>query len=445
MTREFSKWEVDPFFPAAEEVQDSADRLESAYRTWIHVKSLTVEADEDSAIQFRRRELCTALGTAKWQLEEFDRAVSGLVAGDQRLVGEDAPGRHKQFIDAIWGQINSIEEALMASEDIRDLEALPAVKLDQEEKDDLAQFLSGPRLREGDKERDLLRDFPVDQKADEEATSSSSGLMDSKCGVSHKCFTSVSSSDIILPKADIMKPDSLLRAREAKSSDNNCFDRFAIRDKLALDFFEIRTEQSDLAVLDPASAHFLLECRIRTDGDRDGNQTEKMTGQRRSASVGTGLSSWKNGYVFNGTKTGECGHVENGASTQSLWSFLKKKQHALALTISKSGFKRWKDGDANSRDLKGVPFFQNLIRGTGDVEKGNCSIWVRGNCLTACGSGGTVNGEDKQYKGWIDTFQSLQRSQPTLPSSRPVQVASALLAALGLVGLLSFHVTASSL
>ncbi|XP_057721748.1 syntaxin-61-like [Arachis stenosperma] len=72
MTSNFDRWEKDPFFEAAEEVQESADRLESAYRTWI--RSTKDDCSVWNSVELRR-DLNTALGTAKWQLDEFNRAV----------------------------------------------------------------------------------------------------------------------------------------------------------------------------------------------------------------------------------------------------------------------------------------------------------------------------------------------------------------------------------
>ncbi|PIA33089.1 hypothetical protein AQUCO_04200091v1 [Aquilegia coerulea] len=104
MATNFDRWEKDPFFSAAEEVQESADRMESTYRTWIH------ETKDNSSVcdpNELRRDLQTALGTAKWQLEEFERAV--------RSKGKS--------------------EGKTAS--------LPWVRLDEGERDELALFLSG--------------------------------------------------------------------------------------------------------------------------------------------------------------------------------------------------------------------------------------------------------------------------------------------------------------
>ncbi|KAL3351634.1 hypothetical protein AABB24_019953 [Solanum stoloniferum] len=87
----FDRWEKDPFFSAAEEVQESADRMESTYRTWIH-------ALKDTSGRWNSNELCrdlrTTLGTAKWQLEEFDRAVS---SSYNNTSTDDAKERHDQI------------------------------------------------------------------------------------------------------------------------------------------------------------------------------------------------------------------------------------------------------------------------------------------------------------------------------------------------------------
>ncbi|RVW27996.1 hypothetical protein CK203_106186 [Vitis vinifera] len=85
----FDLWQKDAFFSAAEEVQESADIMESAYRTWVRERREGLTHEDLDELY---RELKTALGTAKWQ------------------VGKQPPQ---------W------------------------VNLDQEERDDLALFLSG--------------------------------------------------------------------------------------------------------------------------------------------------------------------------------------------------------------------------------------------------------------------------------------------------------------
>ncbi|KAF9621688.1 hypothetical protein IFM89_026581 [Coptis chinensis] len=138
MAANFDRWEKDPFFSAAEEVQESADRMESTYRTWIHEKKL---ASTNCDLNEIRRDLQTALGTAKWQLEEFERAVKSSYVDS---LAEDARTRHCQFIDAIGSQIATAENSLKeTSGEEGKTTSLPWVRLDQGERDELAVFLSG--------------------------------------------------------------------------------------------------------------------------------------------------------------------------------------------------------------------------------------------------------------------------------------------------------------
>ncbi|XP_074591927.1 uncharacterized protein LOC141847750 [Curcuma longa] len=129
----FDHWQKDVFFSAAEEVQESADALESLYRIWMrYLKDGFPSGAEDEL----HRELHIALGTAKWQLEEFEKAV--------RLSHENYPSeantitRHEHFMEAIGNQISRIEKAL------RDEGKQPLrwIQLNAEEQDDLALFLS---------------------------------------------------------------------------------------------------------------------------------------------------------------------------------------------------------------------------------------------------------------------------------------------------------------
>ncbi|XP_020875011.1 uncharacterized protein LOC9303432 isoform X2 [Arabidopsis lyrata subsp. lyrata] len=99
----FDLWQKDVFFSAAEEVQESADIMESAYRLWFKQKRdgrVTVESDELC------KELQAALSTAKWQIYRVE---------------------------------SSLQEAL--SENGK--QPLRWVDLNKEERDDLAMFLSG--------------------------------------------------------------------------------------------------------------------------------------------------------------------------------------------------------------------------------------------------------------------------------------------------------------
>uniref|UniRef100_A0A6N2MR76 Syntaxin 6/10/61 N-terminal domain-containing protein n=1 Tax=Salix viminalis TaxID=40686 RepID=A0A6N2MR76_SALVM len=133
----FDLWQKDAFFSAAEEVQESADVMESAYRMWIREKR---EGSKPEDLDQVFRELQTALGTAKWQLEEFERAVR-LSCGHR--TDDFTASRHKQFVAAIESQISLVEAALREAFSGEGKQPLRWVNLDKEERDDLAMFLSG--------------------------------------------------------------------------------------------------------------------------------------------------------------------------------------------------------------------------------------------------------------------------------------------------------------
>ncbi|CAK9325794.1 unnamed protein product [Citrullus colocynthis] len=133
----FDLWKKDGFFYAAEQVQESADTMEFAYRTWIREKREGLSPDDLDEL---RREVQTTLGTAKWQLEEFEKAVrvSYRSRSEEHLLE-----RHRLFIAAIGNQISHVEAALRKSYDKDGKQPLRWVNLNEEECNDLATFLSG--------------------------------------------------------------------------------------------------------------------------------------------------------------------------------------------------------------------------------------------------------------------------------------------------------------
>lgn len=145
----FDSWQKDTFFSAAEEVQQSADIMESAYRTWLRARR---EGLMPQHLDELGRELQMALGTAKWQMEEFERAVRM----SYRSHGDDIKiSRHRQFLSAIEYQISQVETALRESFNEEGKKPFRWVNLDEQECDDLAVFLSGTsgatqRITDGD-------------------------------------------------------------------------------------------------------------------------------------------------------------------------------------------------------------------------------------------------------------------------------------------------------
>ncbi|KAL8096150.1 uncharacterized protein LOC141689965 [Apium graveolens] len=135
----FDLWQKDTFFTAAEEVQHSADIMESAYRNWARQRREGLAAQELNELC---REVQTAFGTAKWQLEEFEKAVK-LSYGNR--ADDLTKDRHRQFVNAIENQIAHVEAELEKSYNEEGKQPLRWVNLDEGECDDLAMFLSGTR------------------------------------------------------------------------------------------------------------------------------------------------------------------------------------------------------------------------------------------------------------------------------------------------------------
>ncbi|KAG6586076.1 hypothetical protein SDJN03_18809, partial [Cucurbita argyrosperma subsp. sororia] len=133
----FDLWKKDGLFSAAEQVQESADTMEFAFRTWVREKREGLNSDDLDEL---RREVQTALGTAKWQLEEFEKAVG---VSYRSRSEEHALERHRMFIAAIGNQISHVEAVLRESYDKVGKRPLRWVNLNKEECNDLAAFLSG--------------------------------------------------------------------------------------------------------------------------------------------------------------------------------------------------------------------------------------------------------------------------------------------------------------
>uniref|UniRef100_A0A0D9WH27 Syntaxin 6/10/61 N-terminal domain-containing protein n=1 Tax=Leersia perrieri TaxID=77586 RepID=A0A0D9WH27_9ORYZ len=145
MAEGFGRWEADPLFPAAECVQDSADRMEGVYRLLLHERKLTQDdtshTKRHTPIQYER-DVSTALGTTKWQLEQFEREVNAAALSNKSNSRENAILQFRQFIRAIMEQISQVEDNL---EGLRtDSSRTPKHSYSTEhDGDQLASFLSG--------------------------------------------------------------------------------------------------------------------------------------------------------------------------------------------------------------------------------------------------------------------------------------------------------------
>ncbi|KAG9130545.1 hypothetical protein Leryth_011805 [Lithospermum erythrorhizon] len=183
----FDQWQRDTFFSAAEEVQQSADVMESAYRKWIRERR---EGAEVGSLDEFSRDLQMALGTAKWQLEEFEKAVR---LSYRNPADKITITRHREFVSAIEGQISHVESALREAFNMEGKKPLQWVNLDEKERDDLALFLSGsPKILQSTKDGSagkakgnnrIVKMYPKGDIRDQ--SSSSNGMAVSNLGSHH--------------------------------------------------------------------------------------------------------------------------------------------------------------------------------------------------------------------------------------------------------------------
>jgi len=209
----FDLWQKDTFFSAAEEVQQSADIMESAYRTWLRAKKEGMTAQNLDELS---RELQMALGTAKWQLEEFEMAVR---LSYRNHADEVTKTRHRQFVSVIEDQISRVEAALKESYNVDRNQHFSWVNLNEEERDDLALFLSGtadnPRTKLGE---------PVTSPFREKNNARKDVRLDSKVGskaqipIKTKGFEEIVTSNVEAKRFIEVEKKEIPEARDEPSS-----------------------------------------------------------------------------------------------------------------------------------------------------------------------------------------------------------------------------------
>nr|ABR18033.1 unknown [Picea sitchensis] len=426
MASDLCRWEVDPFFSAAEDVQDSADRMESAYRTWLHDQSLGEPDPADmelvSLIEIRKRELITALGTAKWQLEDFERAIRVTASTNKAYSKEDAPSRHMQFIGAIQNQIASIEKELQDSIKKDGNRSLQWVDLDDRERDDLAMFLSGGGSLKNTMEHGMCRNITEQQSKGSIGTSAN--LRDTEDMV-----------ELRLDDTQLLHPatgQSKLQCTRHSRTNGAC-----VLDTLHNGFTETEVINKD--------SEFVVDLAHKLSGTRDdchsGDSLERATGHKRSASAGAEFRAWKiviaDNDIGKRSYDSRCENFDNGLN---FWGYISNLKFMPKLNFSKSGMKRWKDGEGSSINRSK---HDQMVRPS---SNGVLNTWSGGNNTISNGyhlhSDG--NSEAKQLHGWTGGVQRrFQRSQCFIEYSRlhPARITSAILVMLGLLGLFTFHVT----
>lgn len=426
MASDLCRWEVDPFFAAAEDVQDSADRMESAYRTWLHDQSLRESNPTDtelvSLIEIRKRELITALGTAKWQLEDFERAIRVTASTNKAYSKEDAPTRHMQFIGAIRNQIASIEKELQDSIKKDGNRSLQWVDLDDRERDDLAMFLSGGGSLKNTIEQGTCRNITEQQSKRSIATSAN--LLGTK--------------DVVELRLD----DTQLLHPATGQSKLQCIRHSRTNAACALDTHHNGFTDSEASNKD---SEFVVDMARKLSGTRDdrhsGDSLERATGHKRSASAGAEFGAWKivtaDNDIGKRSYNSRCENFDNGLN---FWGFISNLKFMPRLNFSKSGMKRWKDGEGSSTNH--CNHEQMVVPSSNGVS----NTWSGGDNTISNGYHLHADGisDAKQLHGWTGGVQRRsQRSQCLIEYSRlyPARITSAVLVMLGLLGLFTFHVT----
>ncbi|XVE96430.1 hypothetical protein REPUB_Repub02eG0221100 [Reevesia pubescens] len=162
--------------------------MESIFRLLLHEQSLVQGDHSDpkllTSIGYHRRDLATILETAKWQLEDFERAVSSSARMDQSHSREDLISRHKQFIRAIREQISNVEKSLEEMAVGNPMTNSEWGNLNELERDGLALFLSGRNQNEHNHhydldDSDMLKRFLDPARA---SCSTEAGIVGNECG-----------------------------------------------------------------------------------------------------------------------------------------------------------------------------------------------------------------------------------------------------------------------
>ncbi|KAH9297671.1 hypothetical protein KI387_029353 [Taxus chinensis] len=374
MTANFDRWEADPFFSAAEDVQDSADRLESVYRHWVHAQAVagsdqnaSSEEGGDSDVVLRR-ELQTALGTAKWQLDEFDRAVKSSYAGNDG----DASDRHKQFVVAIQNQIIDIEKAMSYSNGGESKTGIRWIQLDDREKDDLASFLCG------------------------------SFGNNNNCLEQHSDCSTEETVEVRLDDAPLLKRRDLRNSRDTDIACalDNCFKETVFINK------------DSKFVIELAEQRLADGC----DDRNSGGSIDKKNGYRRTPSVGADLGSWKITIEDDNARKESSGlQLKESPFRQNMLGLTSSVGLETPLRWSRGCLRRWKDG----LSLYCHPCNEHL-------KDPGTNMWSESNKKMHHGS--------EQTYGWVGAVQrKMLRSQYSVQYRRLLQITWVLILMLCLV------------
>jgi len=296
------------------------------------------------------------------------------------------------------------------------------VDLDDRERDDLAMFLSGGGSVKNTMEHGICKNITEQQSNGSIATFAN--LQDTEDMV-----------ELRLEDTPLLHPatgQSKLQCTPHSHTNGAC-----VLDTHHNGFMETEVINKD--------SEFVVDSAHKLSGTRDdrhtGDSSERATGHKRSASAGAELGAWKivvaDEDIGERSYGGRCENFDNGLN---FWGFISNMKFTPKLNFSKSGMKRWKDGEGSS--INHSKHEQMVIPSSNGV----LNTWSGGNNTISNGYHIHSDGisDAKQLHGWTKGVQRrFQRSQCFIQYSRlhPARITSAILVMLGILGLFTFHVT----
>lgn len=385
MGEQLAMWELDPLFSAAEDVQHSADKMDSAYRAWIHGHGNQIG------------ELITAFETTKWQLEEFERAFMKACLKDYRSQG--ALARYRPFIEAIRHHISLVESNLRISGIEQDVHGLHVISMGDGDRDEFANFLLGNKVM-GSNDKNGYS-YPSEECQTEGGNVHS---YDENSQGPLTCEYRVSLNRDVQEGAQTSTADEL---HQSSVFGSQLYD-FKRKTSISVSSPELISPVISDRPLLSAGRSFLSKNSKRIDFDC------------RNEKIGNGLPHWEDGDASNSDKVKEAGKYTNNYQSWISW-FLSVGQHLGGkLQYSKSGVKRYKDGES---DLIASSQKETFI---GSLRNGSAFDFEKGESSKLSTNGRRWNGISFIFEKVKQSAVLRKKSEQKMLHSRPVHYVHAL-------------------
>lgn len=379
MGEKLALWELDPLFSAAEDVQHSADKMDSAYREWIHGHGNQIG------------ELITAFETTKWQLEEFEKAFTKERLKDYRSGG--ALARYRPFIEAIRHHISLVESSLRISGIEQDSHGLHVISMGDVDRDEFANFLLGNKVMGSNDKNGYI--YPSEE-CQTEGGNVYSYDKNGQGPLTREYSVSLN--------RDIQEGAQTSMADELRQS--------PVFGSQLCDF----EGKASISVSRPELKSPVIDDRLLLSANRSfsSKNSKRMDFDRRNGNIGNGLLDWEDGVASNADKVKELRKYSDKYQSWNSW-FISIGQHLGGkLQHSKSGVKRYKDGES---DL--IANFQNETF-TGSLRNGSAFDFEKGESSKPSTSGRRWNGISFIVEKVKQSTILRRKSEQKLLHSRPV-------------------------